>query len=434
MSINELGFDLVDPRFDRLKKHIHEDKTRYDHIRSFSSLSKEDTLIYRLVIFAEEYLSIYLKEVSSLDMIQFFGDWRKQACLNFINTFSHFPHTNNSLFRIFGYPTKAISDRGRVNAKKLVQESSNADQVEVSFLEVFLPKSLDDYIKYLQDTHEKKHNELVQPVLLLVDQFLQKKWILETEKWDTSSNHTQSDLETVKNLLEEKLKNSSVDSSPACVKIKEKIYSPDLILKNQILTEEIFIELKVVNHASSLFFPLVHLNQLFRYSSISAACILVVYHSPELEEKQILNKMDILAETKDCSIKELLAHLNEQNELVKRLLKNASSEKMNINTSLDNWFHFINKNTTNQSNTHNLAIIDALLQSYSSIQSSFSIGYLNKAIRMINTTIINLEKKPLEAKIRFTNLLTSPLDFLVSPEESFAYRIGFFNFPKRSTL
>ena len=204
MTIDELVLNLDDPRFDRLKKHILGEKTRYSPIRSFSTLSKEDTLIRRLAIFAEEYLSIYLKEYSSLDMKQFFGEWRKQACLNFISSFSHFPHTNKSLFRIFGYPTRAISDRGRVNAKKLTQESINADKVDVSFLETFLSKTLADYNKNLKLAYEETPNELIQPITLLVDQFLQKKWILDTEKWDTSSNHSQSDLETVKNLLEKK--------------------------------------------------------------------------------------------------------------------------------------------------------------------------------------------------------------------------------------
>jgi hypothetical protein len=434
MSIDELGFDLDDPRFDRLKNHIYDDKTRYNPIRTFSSISKEEALIYRLAIFAPEYLSTYLNEFSSLDMIQFFGEWRKQACLNFINSLAHFPHTNKSLFRLFGYPTKAISERGRVNAKKLVQESINADKVEVSFLEVFLSKALADYKENLQHIYDEKQNELIQPISLLVNQLLQKKWVLDTEKWDTSSNHSQSDLEAVKNMLENKITNSSIISSPADITVNEKIYSPDLILKNQMLSEEIFVELKVLNYVSSHFYPFIHLNQLFRYSSVSRACILVIYHSPEIEKQKILDKMSILAETKDYKVKDLLLHLRKQYESVNHQLMNASTEKKTINDALTSFYSFISQTNKKQVKTHELEIIDVLLQSYSSIQSSFSIGYLNKVIRTVKRTTSNLEKKPLHSKIRFVNLHKSSLETLIDAKESFLYRIGFLLFPKRNSF
>jgi hypothetical protein len=315
-----------------------------------------------------------------------------------------------------------------VNAKKLVQESIIAECVEVNFLETILSKTMADFKTNQQ--HSEENNQYIQPVSLFVDQFIQQKWILDTEKWDTSSNHSQSDLETVKSLLEEKLKNSSVDSSPPDIINKNKTYSPDLILKNQILSEEIFVELKVLNHASSHFFPIIHLNQLFRYSSISAACILVIYHSKEVEVNQILNQMDILAETKDCTVEDLLTHLRKRNERVKQQLMHASAEKQNIKDSLSKFYHFIRLTAKEQLEVHDLEIVDVLLQSYSSIQSSFSIGYLNKVIKTVNSTIFNLEKKPSNSKIRFTNLITSPLEFLIDEKESFIYRIGFLPFEK----
>lgn len=434
MSLNNLSLDLSDPRFDRLRNHILEEKTRYSHIRTFSSYSKDQVLILRLAIFAPEHLSTYLEEFPKLDMVQFFGEWRKQACLSFIASFDHFPHTNKSLLRTFGYPTRAIYERGRVNAKKLTMESKNAKRVETKLLETFLPESLAMYTKKVESETDDLQSELIHPVSLFIDQFLQEKWFLDANKWDTSSNHSQIDLDDVKELLCEKLNPSSIDSSPSSLIIKKKTYSPDLILNDEKSSEDIFVELKVLNHHCSHFFPLVHLNQLFRYSSASTACILVIYHSPEIEEQQMLDRMTFLAKTCDFTVMEMLTNLTDWLGSIKQLLEQETTEKERIKKALMNYYSFNIQVSNDNLNIHETILIDSLLQSYTSIQSSFSIGYLNKVVRMAKKTISKLEEHPSHSKIRFVNLQTSPLSHLIdSTEDLFLYRIGVLLFPKKNT-